>query len=105
MAMLVTMKVSMSLTDAPGSDFPKLAVWCKENDVKLVVVGPEAPLAAGVTDVLTQAGVPCFGPTMAAAELEASKAYSKAFMEKYGIPTAKWKSFTDAEAACEHINR
>ncbi|PIK51511.1 putative trifunctional purine biosynthetic protein adenosine-3-lik e, partial [Apostichopus japonicus] len=88
---------------APDGDFQQLASWCHTNQINLVVVGPESPLAAGVVDVLNAAGVPCFGPTKAAAELEASKAFSKAFMDKYEIPTAKWKTFADVKAACKHI--
>ncbi|XP_020772721.2 trifunctional purine biosynthetic protein adenosine-3 isoform X2 [Boleophthalmus pectinirostris] len=81
-----------------------LAQFCKDHHVGLVVVGPEVPLAAGIVDDLTAAGVPCFGPSAKAAQLEASKSYSKAFMERHGIPTARYGSFTDdAEEACKYI--
>ncbi|XP_033835220.1 trifunctional purine biosynthetic protein adenosine-3 [Periophthalmus magnuspinnatus] len=80
-----------------------LAQFCKDHHVGLVVVGPEVPLAAGIVDDLTAAGVPCFGPSAKAAQLEASKSYSKAFMERHGIPTARYGSFTDADEACKYI--
>ncbi|XP_064642263.1 trifunctional purine biosynthetic protein adenosine-3-like [Lineus longissimus] len=84
-------------------DFPSVASWCKENVIDLVVVGPEDPLANGVADVLKDAGIDCFGPSAKAAQIEASKEFAKKFMSKYNIPTARWKSFTNSKAACEHI--
>ncbi|KAM3585583.1 uncharacterized protein V6R79_021693 [Siganus canaliculatus] len=80
-----------------------LAQFCKDHHVGLVVVGPEAPLAAGMVDDLTAAGVPCFGPSAKAAQLEASKSFSKAFMERHGIPTARYGSFSDPQEACNYI--
>ncbi|XP_072304881.1 trifunctional purine biosynthetic protein adenosine-3 [Eucyclogobius newberryi] len=80
-----------------------LAQFCKEHHVGLVVVGPEVPLAAGMVDDLTAAGVPCFGPSAKAAQLEASKSYSKAFMERHHIPTARYGSFTRPDDACKYI--
>ncbi|CAL1598421.1 unnamed protein product [Knipowitschia caucasica] len=80
-----------------------LAQFCKDHHVGLVVVGPEVPLAAGMVDDLTAAGVSCFGPSAKAAQLEASKSYSKAFMERHAIPTARYGSFTDPEEACKYI--
>uniref|UniRef100_A0A7N8XX35 Trifunctional purine biosynthetic protein adenosine-3 n=1 Tax=Mastacembelus armatus TaxID=205130 RepID=A0A7N8XX35_9TELE len=80
-----------------------LAQFCKDHHVGLVVIGPEVPLAAGIVDDLTAAGVPCFGPTAKAAQLEASKSFSKAFMERHGIPTARYGSFTDPQKACDYI--
>ncbi|KAE8621525.1 hypothetical protein XENTR_v10004865 [Xenopus tropicalis] len=93
----------ISNTAAPVSDHAKLAQFCKDNHVGLVVVGPEAPLAAGIIDDLTAAGVRCFGPTAKAAQLEASKSFSKEFMDRHNIPTARWKSFTDPKEACSFI--
>ena len=57
-----------------------------------------------VVDVLTDRGIPCFGPTKAAAEIEASKAFAKDFMDRHNLPTARWKSFTEAKPACDYIN-
>ncbi|XP_028836428.1 trifunctional purine biosynthetic protein adenosine-3 [Denticeps clupeoides] len=80
-----------------------LAQYCKDHNVGLVVVGPEVPLAAGIVDDLTAAGVRCFGPSAKASQLEASKSFSKSFMERHGIPTARWASFTDPQQACSFI--
>lgn len=71
----------------------------------LVIVGPEAPLAAGIADSLRKAGFPTYGPGKAGAELEASKAACKAFFDRYHIPTAQWKTFTDAEIALRHLQK
>ncbi|XP_039244021.1 trifunctional purine biosynthetic protein adenosine-3 [Pipra filicauda] len=88
----------------PVSDHAALAQFCRDQDIRLVVVGPEVPLAAGVVDDLTAAGIRCFGPTAKAAQLESSKSFSKAFFDRHGIPTARWKAFTDPRAACSFIN-
>uniref|UniRef100_A0A8C1UER0 Trifunctional purine biosynthetic protein adenosine-3 n=1 Tax=Cyprinus carpio TaxID=7962 RepID=A0A8C1UER0_CYPCA len=80
-----------------------LAQYCKDHNVGLVVVGPEVPLAAGVVDDLMAAGVLCFGPSAKAAQLEASKSFSKSFMDRHNIPTARWSSFTDPQDACRYI--
>lgn len=77
--------------------------WCKENDISLVVVGPEEYLCNGLGDELTAAGVKCFGPSAKAADIEASKAYSKDFMAKYDVPTAQYQTFTNAESAKTYI--
>lgn len=76
-----------------------VAAWAKQNRVDLVVVGPEAPLAAGVVNILDAAGIPVFGPTQAAARLETSKRFTKELCDRAGIPTAAWRAFTDAETA------
>ncbi|XP_042644364.1 trifunctional purine biosynthetic protein adenosine-3 isoform X2 [Tyto alba] len=81
-----------------------LAQFCRDQEIRLVVVGPEVPLAAGIVDDLTAAGVRCFGPTAKAAQLESSKSFTKAFLDRHEIPTARWKSFTDPKAACSFIN-
>ncbi|MCB9732345.1 MAG: phosphoribosylamine--glycine ligase [Deltaproteobacteria bacterium] len=76
-----------------------LVALARAEGVALTVVGPEAVLAAGLTDALADAGIPCFGPTRAAAEIETSKAFAKAFMARHGIPTARFATFTDLAAA------
>lgn len=73
-----------------------LAAFAAREQIDLVVVGPEAAAAAGLADSLAQVGVPCFGPSKAAAELEASKAYMKEFCVRHGVPTADYKVFDDA---------
>ncbi|XP_049714489.1 trifunctional purine biosynthetic protein adenosine-3 isoform X1 [Elephas maximus indicus] len=85
------------------SDHTALAQFCKDEKIEFVVVGPEAPLAAGVVGNLTSAGVRCFGPTAEAAQLESSKRFAKEFMDQHGIPTAKWRAFTKPEEACSFI--
>ena len=77
----------------------------QEKKIDLVVVGPEVPLTNGVVDALCAAGIKAFGPTKAAAELEGSKSFSKDIMKKYGIPTAKYEVFTDADAARAYIEK
>ena len=77
----------------------------QEKKIDLVVVGPEVPLMNGVVDALRAAGIKAFGPTKAAAELEGSKSFSKDIMKKYGIPTAKYEIFTDADAARAYIEK
>uniref|UniRef100_A0A7N8YRE7 Trifunctional purine biosynthetic protein adenosine-3 n=1 Tax=Mastacembelus armatus TaxID=205130 RepID=A0A7N8YRE7_9TELE len=93
----------ISNSEVSISNHTILAQFCKDHHVGLVVIGPEVPLAAGIVDDLTAAGVPCFGPTAKAAQLEASKSFSKAFMERHGIPTARYGSFTDPQKACDYI--
>jgi phosphoribosylamine---glycine ligase len=83
--------VAISATDAA-----ELAAFAMREQIDLVVVGPEAAAAAGLADRLAQVGVPCFGPTQAAAELESSKAFMKDFCGRHGIPTAGYKVFDDA---------
>lgn len=84
-------------------DHAVLAQFCKDEKIEFVVVGPEAPLAAGIVGDLTCAGVRCFGPTAQAAQLESSKKFAKEFMERHGIPTAQWRAFTKPEDACSFI--
>ena len=83
----------------PASDTAGLVALAREIGADLVVVGPEAPLAAGIADALAEAGIACFGPTRAAARLEASKGFTKAFAARHGLPTAPYAAFTDAAAA------
>ncbi|XP_029459112.1 trifunctional purine biosynthetic protein adenosine-3-like [Rhinatrema bivittatum] len=80
-----------------------LTQFCKDHNIGMVVVGPEAPLAAGLVDDLTSAGVRCFGPTAKASQLEASKSFAKDFMDRHGIPTAQWKAFSNPHEACSFI--
>ncbi|XP_012216171.2 trifunctional purine biosynthetic protein adenosine-3 [Linepithema humile] len=77
----------------------KVAEWSKENNVDLVVVGPEDPLAQGLADDLNDVGVKCFGPQKQAAEIEANKDWAKQFMDRNHIPTARWQGFTSAADA------
>ena len=76
-----------------------VADWAREHGIGLVVVGPEAPLVAGVADAVRAAGIPCFGPNGDAAQMEGSKKFAKQVMARAGVPTAAYRSFTD-EASC-----
>ncbi|NXY62421.1 PUR2 protein, partial [Callaeas wilsoni] len=78
----------ISNSAVPVSDHAAVARFCRYQDIRLVVVGPEVPLAAGIVDDLTAAGIRCFGPTSKAAQLESSKNFSKAFLDRHDIPTA-----------------
>ena len=80
-------------------DLPSLVAWSQEKQIDLVVVGPELPLTLGLVDALENVGIKAFGPNAKAAELEGSKAFSKDLMHKYGVPTARYGVFTDAETA------
>src|SRR5262245_38598846 len=82
----------------------ELADFAQREKVVLTVVGPEAPLAAGVVDLFRARGLRIFGPTQAAAQLESSKAFSKAFMQRHGIPTARHATFDDAVAAHAYVD-
>lgn len=86
-------------------NFKGIAVWCKSNKIDLVAVGPEDPLADGIADVLSAEGILCFGPSKKGAQIEANKDWSKAFMLRNNIPTAKYASFTDSTIAKEFIRR
>ncbi len=81
-----------------------LCAWAAAETIALTVVGPEAPLAAGIVDEFRAHGLRIFGPTQAAAQLESSKAFSKAFMKRHGIPTAAYEAFTDATAAHAYVD-
>ena len=83
----------------------ELLAWAATNDIALTLVGPEQPLAAGVVDLFRSKGMRIFGPTAAAAQLESSKAFSKAFMRRHGIPTADYDTFTDPAAAHAFVDR
>lgn len=87
------------------TDVQKLRAWAIENRIALTVVGPEAPLAAGVVDEFRKHGLRVFGPTQAAAQLESSKAFSKAFMKRHGIPTAEYETFSDPVAAHAYLEK
>jgi phosphoribosylamine---glycine ligase len=85
------------------SDFEGIGRFALVNNVALIVVGPEVPLAAGITDYLQQQGLMVFGPSQAGAQIEASKAWSKALMKQANIPTAAAAVFTDAAAAIAYV--
>ena len=90
-----TSHAKITNVDMASDDVPKTLAFAQEKKVGLVVVGPEAPLVIGAVDTFTEAGFPCFGPTASSARLEASKAFSKDFMARQNIPTAKYGNFTE----------
>ncbi|MEK9543166.1 MAG: phosphoribosylamine--glycine ligase, partial [Luminiphilus sp.] len=83
--------------------FEALADFAEQNQVALTVVGPEAPLVAGIVDYFATRGLPCFGPTQAAAQLEGSKAFTKDFLARHGIPTGSYGNFTELEPALAYL--
>lgn len=85
-------------------DFPALLAFSRERGVNLVVPGPEAPLVAGIGDFFRAAGIRCFGPTKAAARMEGSKTFSKDFMARHGIPTARYQNFSDYENGRQYLD-
>ncbi|ALK88706.1 phosphoribosylamine--glycine ligase [Limnohabitans sp. 63ED37-2] len=94
-----------NLVNVPITDLALLRQWALDNGIGLTLVGPEAPLAAGIVDDFRAHGLRIFGPTQAAAQLESSKAFSKAFMQRHGIPTAAFETFTDAAQAHAYVDR
>jgi phosphoribosylamine--glycine ligase len=94
-----------NLVDVPITDVKALREWAQQEKIELTVVGPEAPLAAGVVDEFRAHSMRIFGPTQAAAQLESSKAFSKAFMQRHGIPTAIYETFTDPVQAHAYIDK
>ena len=86
------------------TDVTALREFAQSEHIELTVVGPETPLAAGVVDEFRSHGLRIFGPTQAAAQLESSKAFSKAFMKRHSIPTAEYETFTDSASAHAYVN-
>ena len=96
---------AVCVADISIEDNEAMVRFAREKQVGLVVVGPEVPLTHGVVDAMNAAGIKAFGPTKLAAEIEGSKAFCKNLMKKYGIPTAKYEIFTEAEAAKRYIRQ
>lgn len=94
-----------ALSNLPITDLVALADFAAHERIALTVVGPEAPLAAGVVDLFRSRGLRIFGPTHGAAQLESSKAFAKDFMQRHGIPTARYASFDDATAAHAYVDQ
>ena len=93
------------LHNLPLTDFKDLAEFAEREKIALTVVGPEGPLAGGIVDFFRARGLRIFGPTKAAAQLESSKAFAKAFMKRYQIPTAAYDTFTDAALAHAYVDQ
>ncbi len=91
--------------DIPVDDLEALVSFASANAIGLTIVGPEAPLVAGLVDRFQVAGLPCFGPTRGAAQLEGSKSFTKDFLHRHGIPTAAYGSFTEIEPALAYLRQ
>lgn len=91
--------------DIPAEDIPALLDFARREAIDLTLVGPEAPLVAGVVDEFAAAGLRCFGPSRAAAQLEGSKAFTKDFLQRHNIPTAAYGNFTEVDEAIAYIQQ
>ena len=92
------------LQNLPLTAHTDLIDFCRKENVAFTIIGPEAPLAAGIVDDFRAAGLPVFGPTRAAAQLESSKDFAKAFMKRHGIPTACYQTFDNAQQAHDYVD-
>ncbi|MGD8785371.1 MAG: phosphoribosylamine--glycine ligase, partial [Thioalkalispiraceae bacterium] len=88
-----------------AEDIPSLIHFAKQSQIDLTIVGPEAPLVAGIVDAFTAQGLACFGPTKGAAQLEGSKAFTKDFLARHHIPTAAYQNFTEVDPAIAYIKQ
>ncbi|HHZ00132.1 MAG TPA: phosphoribosylamine--glycine ligase, partial [Tissierellia bacterium] len=91
--------------DIKADELEKLVDFCLDSKIDLVVVGPEAPLVAGLVDMLNEKGINAFGPVKAGAKFEGSKSYSKDFMKKYSIPSARYEVYTDSKKALSDLDK
>lgn len=91
--------------DIAATDIPALVAFAQEHHIGLTIVGPEAPLVQGVVDAFRAADLKIFGPTQAAAQLEGSKAFSKDFLARHGIPTARYENFTEVAPALDYVRQ
>ena len=87
----------------PPEDLERLASFAEEENIALTIVGPEAPLVSGIVNAFNERGLKCFGPTKEASVLEGSKVFTKDFLHRHGIPTGKYKSFSDISEALNYI--
>ncbi len=95
----------MENIDISSDDIPALLEFAQNNHIDLTIIGPEAPLVAGIVDTFNAAGLNCFGPSSAAAQLEGSKTFCKDFMARHQIPTAEYQTFTETEKAIAYIRQ
>ena len=97
------MREAIPVPEIGAKDIPAQVAFARSHGVDYAVVAPDDPLALGAVDALTAAGIPCFGPDARAAVIESSKAFAKDLMRKYGIPTARYETFSDPESACAYL--
>ena len=100
-----TVQIAENVEGISVDDHAAVINFCKTNQIDLVIVGPEAPLANGLVDSLSAAGIRCFGPNKNAAEIEASKVFAKDFMARHQIPTARYGVFFDFEEAVDYLHK
>jgi phosphoribosylamine--glycine ligase len=100
-----TSQIATNVEGVSVDDHAAVASFCKANQIDLVIVGPEVPLADGLVDSLSDAGIRCFGPHKDAAEIEASKVFSKDFMARHNIPTARYAAFTQLDEALAYLDK
>jgi phosphoribosylamine--glycine ligase len=98
-----SLEANVRNVDVSSDDIEALAALAQAENVRLTIVGPEAPLVAGIVDRFDELGLPCFGPSAAAAQLEGSKAFTKDFLARHNIPTASYQNFTELDPALEFI--
>ncbi|MBI2330988.1 MAG: phosphoribosylamine--glycine ligase [Chloroflexi bacterium] len=98
-----TAELAENVSGISVDDYAAIIVFCKDKQIELVIVGPEAPLAAGLVDSLSAEGIRCFGPSQAAAQIEASKSFAKDFMARHTIPTAKYETFSNYDEAVQYL--
>lgn len=98
-----TAEMADNIIGIPVNDHPAIVAFCRVNQIELVLVGPEAPLAGGLADSLADAGIRCFGPKRAAARIEASKVFAKDFMARHDIPTADYGTFRNLDDAVQFL--
>jgi len=99
-----TAQIATNVEGISVDDHAAVVAFCKANQIDLVIVGPEAPLADALVDSLSEAGIRCFGPSRAAAQIEASKVFAKDFMLRYRIPTARYGAFSKFETALGYLD-
>src|SRR5215813_11988102 len=100
-----TSQIAENIDGISVDDHNAMVDFCKTNDIDLVIVGPEVPLADGLVDSLFNRGIRCFGPSQAAAEIESSKVFSKDFMMRHNIPTARYATFTRLDEALGYLDK
>lgn len=99
------LEANLQNVEIDADDIDGLVAFALQEEIELTIVGPEAPLVAGVVDTFSASGLKCFGPTQAAAQLEGSKAFSKDFLKKHAIPTASYGVFTEIEPAIAYVKQ
>jgi phosphoribosylamine--glycine ligase len=98
-----TAKIAENVSGISINDHTAIVAFCKDKHIDLVMVGPESPLASGIADSLSEAGIRCFGPEQAAAQIEASKVFAKGFMARNNIPTARYATFSNFDEALKYL--